>query len=92
MLNFITWDVDPALFRIGEFEIRYYGLFWAMSFWLGYNIVNAKFKREQLSEKLLDPLLYSVLFGAVLGDVVKALLELLFWELCWELLCDILCV
>ena len=67
MLNFITWDIDPALFKIGEFEIRYYGLFWAMSFWLGYNIVSGMFKREKLNEKLLDPLLYAVLFGAVLG-------------------------
>lgn len=67
MLNFITWDFDPVLFSIGDFEIRYYGLLWAASFWIGYTLVKNMYKKEGLAEKLMDPLLYSVLLGAVLG-------------------------
>ena len=28
---FVTWDVNPALLHIGSFEIRYYGLLWAIA-------------------------------------------------------------
>lgn len=67
VLNFITWDFDPAIFTIGSFEIRYYGLLWAMSFWIGYVMVRKMFQKEQQNEALLDGLLYSIIFGAVLG-------------------------
>lgn len=67
IINAITWDFDPAIFRIGDFEIRYYGLLWAASFWIGYTLVKNFYKKEGIDEKLMDPLLYSVLIGAVLG-------------------------
>jgi len=67
MLNFISWDMDPAIFSIGSLEIRYYGLLWASSFWLGYVLIKKMYKKEGVKEELLDPLLYAVLIGAVLG-------------------------
>ena len=67
MLNFITWDFSPAIFTIGSFEVRYYGLLWAMSFWIGYVLVKKMFQKEGHDEALLDGLLYSIIFGAVLG-------------------------
>ena len=27
---FVTWDVDPSMLSIGSFDIRYYGLMWAV--------------------------------------------------------------
>ena len=38
MLNnllYIVWDFDPAMFTIGGFELRYYGLMWAITILLG---------------------------------------------------------
>ncbi|MFT6716930.1 MAG: phosphatidylglycerol:prolipoprotein diacylglycerol transferase [Saprospiraceae bacterium] len=67
MLNFLTWDMDPAIFSIGSLEIRYYGLLWASSFWLGYLLIKKMYLKEGIKEALLDPLLYAVLIGAVLG-------------------------
>ena len=38
MLNnflYIVWDFDPVMFSIGGFELRYYGLMWAITFLMG---------------------------------------------------------
>lgn len=59
--------MDPTLVELGPFEIRYYGLLWASSFFIGYLIVKKMFLKEHKKEELLDPLLYAVLIGAVLG-------------------------
>jgi prolipoprotein diacylglyceryl transferase len=67
MLLSIIWDFDPAIIKLGSLEVRYYGLLWATSFFLGYLIVKKIFLLEGKSEKLLDPLLYAILIGAVLG-------------------------
>ena len=39
VLSFITWDVDPTLFELGPFQIRYYGILWALSFVVGFYLV-----------------------------------------------------
>lgn len=67
ILSFITWDIDPVLFKVGPLEIRYYGLLWALSFIVGFYLVKKLFLNEKEDEKLADPLLYSVIIGAVLG-------------------------
>ena len=71
MLNFITWNVEPAIFHIGSLEIRYYGLLWALSFYLSYTIVQKLIKKEGLDEKLMDPFFYAILindFSFILKD------------------------
>jgi len=67
VLSFITWDIDPAIFELGPFPIRYYGLLWALSFIVGFYLVKKLFVNEKESEELADPLLYSVILGGVLG-------------------------
>jgi len=32
LLNFIHWNVDPEIFRIGSFAVRWYGLLFAGGF------------------------------------------------------------
>ena len=34
----VVWDFDPVMIRIGSFDIRYYGLMWAVAI-----LVAAKF-------------------------------------------------
>ena len=36
----IPWDVNPEIFRIGSFAIRWYGLLFASSFLFGYIIMD----------------------------------------------------
>ena len=65
-LGYIIWNVDPAIFHLGERPVAWYGLLWALSFVAGYYIVKKMFKREQLGEDLLDKLLiYMVAFSVV---------------------------
>ncbi len=71
MLNFIHWNVDPVIFHIGSFGVRWYSLGFLFAFLLGYLIVARMFKREQVDSKYLESLLIymfiAVLAGARLG-------------------------
>ncbi len=80
MLSYIVWNVRPEIFKISEnipiiggFSIRWYGLLFALSFILGYLIVQKFFKKENIPVKILDELsTYMVIFtilGARLGHV-----------------------
>lgn len=70
----IYWNVDPEIFSIGPFSIRYYGLLFALGFLFGYYIFKRYFKIEQIPIKELDRLtIYTflgVLIGARLGHVI----------------------
>ena len=39
ILNTIIWDINPAIFKLGPLEVRWYGLFFAISFLLGLQIL-----------------------------------------------------
>lgn len=66
-LLFVHWHVDPVLFHIGNFGIRWYSLLFISGFILGWYIFKWFFRREGISEKLLDPLLYTLLIGTIVG-------------------------
>lgn len=63
----ITWDVNPAIFSLGEKEIRWYALAFAIGFFIGYKVVERMFKRENVNMAWLDPLLYSTILGTIIG-------------------------
>lgn len=67
ILQQITWDVSPVLFSIGNFQLRFYSLFFALGFILGYMIVKRFFKRENIPVKELDNLLIYVVVGGLAG-------------------------
>ncbi len=67
----VVWNMDPVLFHIGSFEIRYYGLTWALAFGIGMMLFINFFKREGYSEKMFDSIFWfgtlSTIIGARLG-------------------------
>ncbi len=63
----IPWDVNPEIFRIGSFAVRWYGLLFASSFLFGYIILSRIFKNENLSDALLDKLTVYVAIGTIVG-------------------------
>jgi prolipoprotein diacylglyceryl transferase len=69
-----TWNVDPALFHIGNFEIRYYSLIFVVVFLGGYALFNWQVKRGGGDEEEAgDFFVYGVLgvlIGARLGHVI----------------------
>ena len=63
----INWDMNPEIFRIGNFAIRWYGLLFASGFFFGYLIFLRFFKKEGLSVELLDKLTIYMALGTVIG-------------------------
>ncbi len=66
ILNYIVWNADPVIIS-WPVEIRWYGLMFAIGFWLGFNIVARMFKREGAPERWLGILLIWVAVGTVVG-------------------------
>lgn len=70
MLNLlaVTWDVNPFIFTIGDFDIRWYSLFFVAGiFPIGYYIMRSFYKREGLPTESLDPLLIALFIGTIAG-------------------------
>ena len=67
LLNYITWNVDPVLFSIGNLHVRWYGLLWALGFFIGYFIMKRIYKREHMAEDSLDKLLIYMLVSTIIG-------------------------
>lgn len=67
ILNFIEWSVDPEIFRVGNFAVRWYGLLFALSFVFGYYIIGRMFKNEGIAPKVLDQLTTYMLIATIAG-------------------------
>ncbi len=63
----ISWDASPEIFRIGSLSVRWYGLFWALSFYLGYEIISRIFRKEDLPAKHADSILIYMFVGSIVG-------------------------
>jgi phosphatidylglycerol---prolipoprotein diacylglyceryl transferase len=66
-MHVIPWDVNPEIFRIGSFAIRWYGLLFASCFFFGYLIMRKIFKNEGLGEDVLDRLTIYMAIGTIVG-------------------------
>ncbi|OGU64463.1 MAG: prolipoprotein diacylglyceryl transferase [Stygiobacter sp. RIFOXYC12_FULL_38_8] len=63
----IYWDVSPDIFSIGPVTIRWYGLLFAASFIVGYQLMMVIFNKEGRSEKDLNDLVWYMVIGTVAG-------------------------
>ncbi|MCX7875286.1 MAG: prolipoprotein diacylglyceryl transferase [Melioribacteraceae bacterium] len=63
----IIWDVNPDIVSIGPITIRWYGLLFALSFIIGYQIMMYVFQREKRSEDDLNDLVWYMVLGTVIG-------------------------
>ena len=71
LTNVIHWNVDPVMFNIGSFGVRYYSFGFLFAFLAGYYILSRVFKHEGVKIDYLDKLVVyvfvAVLVGARLG-------------------------
>jgi prolipoprotein diacylglyceryl transferase len=67
ILDYINWNINPEIFRIGSFAVRWYGLFFAFAFYAGYMIIKKIYKIEDITEEWLDKLTMYMVIGTVLG-------------------------
>lgn len=77
-------NINPVLFEIGPFQIKYYGLFYALGFVIAYFMIFYLAKRKQLSitkDDAADFIIYE-LVGVVLG---ARLIYVMFYNLTYYL-------
>ncbi len=61
------WNVSPEIFTIGQFQLRWYGVLFALSFFLGYRILLNVFRKETIDIKYLDKLVLYMGIGTLIG-------------------------
>jgi prolipoprotein diacylglyceryl transferase len=64
----VTWDFDPVLFRIGSFEVMWYGLAWMLALLGGALFFMNFIKREGMNPRLSD----SIFWWGVLATIIGA--------------------
>lgn len=69
----IVWDVNPEIFNIGGFGVRWYSLMFIIAFVLGLHFMKKIYIEDSINPEKLDPLFMyvfvSMLIGMRLGDV-----------------------
>ncbi len=66
-MQYIVWDIDPAIFHLGPFQLRWYGLFFVGSFFVGMWLLRWIFVRENKPAELAENFLFYAIIGAVIG-------------------------
>jgi prolipoprotein diacylglyceryl transferase len=66
-LAYIEWNVRPELLAFGPLAVRWYGLFFALAFGIGFLIVRWQFLSEKKDLRALDSLLVYMVVGTIIG-------------------------
>ena len=66
-MAYIHWAVRPELVHFGPITVRWYGLFFAILFLLGYAIAHWQYRIEGKDIRSLDTLLVYVIAGTIVG-------------------------
>jgi phosphatidylglycerol---prolipoprotein diacylglyceryl transferase len=67
VLNYITWNMDPVMIRIGSFAIGWYSVFLVLSFYISYRFVIHIFESENMSKDSVLSYGLFILAGLLLG-------------------------
>ena len=63
----IIWDVNPVIFEIGNWAVRWYGLLYALGFLFGIMMISRMFKNEGVKKEWVDSLFLYVIIGTIVG-------------------------
>lgn len=77
ILDYIIWNTDPVLFRIGNFAVRWYSVLLVLSFYISYLFVDHIFEREHFSKTTMHTFGIFIIAGMLLGG---RLVHCLFYE------------
>jgi len=66
LLLYISWDISPNIYE-GFLTVRYYSLFFAISFILGFYLVKKMYLNESAPVEWMDKLLVYTVFGTIIG-------------------------
>jgi phosphatidylglycerol---prolipoprotein diacylglyceryl transferase len=65
--HYVIWDIEPILLHLGRFEVRWYGLLFALGFLLGRQLWYSFLLQEGKPLKDLDALVLHIMLGTVIG-------------------------
>lgn len=63
----IIWNINPVMLQLGSWEIRWYGLMFALSFLLGQQILRRIWSKEGKDLASLDVAVLHLFFGTLVG-------------------------
>lgn len=78
----MIWNIDPVLLHIGPLEIRYYGVFFALSLFFAYELARSMVMKRKLSLDTLDALAVYLVIGLIVG---ARLGHIVFYDLAYYL-------
>ncbi len=67
ILGSVTWDVSDKIIDIGPLALRWYGLFFAIAFVIGYRIIQYVYKKEGIPLAECDSIAMYMVIGVVVG-------------------------
>jgi prolipoprotein diacylglyceryl transferase len=67
ILNYITWDVDPIIFKVGAIRVGWYGLLLAGGFALAYTVLQKIVKTEKANAALMDKFAIFTIIWTIVG-------------------------
>ncbi len=66
-MHHLVWNVSPEIFSFGPFRVRWYGLFFALGFLFGYEIMARFYRREGRPLENLSNLFVYLILGTIIG-------------------------
>jgi len=76
-MEYFVWNVDPNIFQFGSIQLRWYGVLFVSSFFIGIWILEKIYKRENKDSRILENFLIYIIIGVVVG---ARLAHCLFYE------------
>lgn len=67
LLNYIVWDPDPILFRLGPIALRYYATCWLVGLLLGYLLMQRLYRQQKIGDEKFEPLFIYIFIGILAG-------------------------
>lgn len=67
LVDYLIWNIDPEIVRLGPIALRWYGLLFATGFLLGYLVFLQIYRNEKRPEENLSNLFLYLLLGALIG-------------------------
>jgi len=67
LISFIHWNVDPEIFQLGPFSVRWYGFLFASGFLIGYYIGERMLRSENVNQKWIDSVFFYIIIATIVG-------------------------
>lgn len=67
LLEYIVWNPSETAFRILNFNLRWYGLCWAIGIMIAYLLVQHLYKQQKVKDEYFEPLFLYCFIGILAG-------------------------